>query len=317
MRTALLLALALPACGSETTATPPPVSDAGDVGTVTPDAISGCAPWCRAVLPNASAVLKAVWGPSINDVWAVGIDGVIVHSDGKAWSNVASPTTSMLNSVWGTTGDDVWAVGAELLHYDGAAWSIVADAGTTSNKMGVWASAKNDAWYVTEKGEVGHFDGAKWTVTKVTDTVLWGVHGTSPTNVWLAASQGKTFRGGTGGFTELVAPVGTESITSVFVRGPDDVWAVGFHALVLHFTGGSFQVVRAPKGGGAFTWSVSATSATDVWLAGNNAFLQRYTGSEFKYEEPERLFDGHFQAVLAWPRDVLVVGEGAIFHLAR
>ena len=58
--------------------------------------------------------------------------------------------------------------------------------------------------------------------------------------------------------------------------------------------GGAWTIVKAPSGGGKFTWSVSATSPKDVWIAGNGAFLQQFDGNKLTYAEPERFFDGHF-----------------------
>jgi hypothetical protein len=311
-------------CGGSSSSSPTPTIDAA-VSDVAPaiDAAS-CTGFCREPLPVGTEILKAVWGTSANDVWAVGLDGVIVHSDGVRWTASASGTTKMLNGVWGSGPADVWAAGGDtagpvLLHYDGKAWT---PATTTATKTftGVYASSATDAWAVTEIGEVAHFDGASWKLEAPTAGVAWGIHGTSATDVWIPASEGRTWHGGTGGFSPVATPITTDSITSIFALSPTEAFAVGFHQLFLHFTGGAWKVVRAP-GGGKFVWSVSATAPNDVWMAGNGGYVQRWNGTKFEYFDIERVgtrtFDKHFHGVWATTRDVFLVGQTAIFHLRR
>src|SRR5205807_2211745 len=50
---------------------------------------------------------------------------VLFRWDGTAWNNVAVPNVGMLNSVTALTSNDVWAVGVSgVVHWDGTAWSI-------------------------------------------------------------------------------------------------------------------------------------------------------------------------------------------------
>ena len=64
--------------------------------------------------------IKAVWGSSSNDVFAVGMGGTILHYDGTAWSPMSSGTSHTLVGVWGSSGSDVFAVGYRGTsdHYD-------------------------------------------------------------------------------------------------------------------------------------------------------------------------------------------------------
>ncbi len=55
--------------------------------------------------------LNGVWGSSGSDVFAVGMDGTILHYDGIGWSALSGGTTWHLNDVWGSGGGDVFAVG--------------------------------------------------------------------------------------------------------------------------------------------------------------------------------------------------------------
>ena len=57
---------------------------------------------------------------------AVGNDSNIFRLDGS-WSAEIAPSTQHLRSVWGLASDDIWAVGLAglLLHWDGVAWNQV------------------------------------------------------------------------------------------------------------------------------------------------------------------------------------------------
>jgi hypothetical protein len=72
--------------------------------------------------------LRGVWANAPNDVFAVGLNGRILHYDGQTWSPMTSPTTGHLSDLWGRSSNDVYAAGqAGILHYDGASWYVLAE----------------------------------------------------------------------------------------------------------------------------------------------------------------------------------------------
>lgn len=86
----------------------------------------------RLVEMNSSSLrtLKAIWGFGPNDVWAVGVQGVIRHWTGgdpkvDGWTIVPSPVTHDLLAIWGSRPDDIWAVGdlGAVIHWDGTSWT--------------------------------------------------------------------------------------------------------------------------------------------------------------------------------------------------
>lgn len=101
------------------------------------------------------SALNAVWAADVNDVWAVGDQGVIRHYTGDPllWDVVADvPTTANLNAVWGSSPSDVWAVGdnAVALHYDGKTWTRVKVAGLDGrwrpDLTAVWTPSAGHVW---------------------------------------------------------------------------------------------------------------------------------------------------------------------------
>jgi hypothetical protein len=78
--------------------------------------------------PPAAFPVLGVWDNAPNDVFAVALNGGILHYDGTLWSPMSSPTSAKLTQVWGRSASDVYAVGPDMiLHYDGTAWSVVSE----------------------------------------------------------------------------------------------------------------------------------------------------------------------------------------------
>lgn len=81
--------------------------------------------------------LSDVWGPSADEIYAVGNQGTILHYNGSGWARMESGTEADLEGVWGyqlkdadgnITRTDVFAAGSNgtILRYDGTAWSSLA-----------------------------------------------------------------------------------------------------------------------------------------------------------------------------------------------
>jgi hypothetical protein len=74
----------------------------------------------------SSRDVRAVWGSSSSDVFAVGSNGNILHYDGNKWHQMERGYPRVDGeSVWGSSSSDVFAVGwyNHILHYDGTSWS--------------------------------------------------------------------------------------------------------------------------------------------------------------------------------------------------
>ncbi len=152
----------------------------------------------------ASAQLTGVSAVSPTDIWAVGsysLGGIALtgltltmHYDGTAWTVVPSPnipggTTfnperTVLNGVAAAGHSDVWAVGnifttdgtngaakAEVMHWNGTAWTFVPDAATTNLLSGVTAASPTDVWAVGVNG-TEHWNGTAWTAVAIPGGVV-------------------------------------------------------------------------------------------------------------------------------------------------
>ncbi|MGI8587363.1 MAG: S-layer homology domain-containing protein [Chloroflexia bacterium] len=137
------------------------------------------ASWHQVPSPNpdpAFSTLVQVAAVLPNDLWAVGTANrtspqtLILHWDGGAWRPVASPSLPPASRLWSIAAggpDDLWAVGdaidyaagqggALVLHWDGAAWSLVPSPGLGPSYTSLWgvvALAGHDVWAVGNHGD--------------------------------------------------------------------------------------------------------------------------------------------------------------------
>jgi hypothetical protein len=213
---------------------------------------------------------------SPNDIWAVGSGRIgdedatlTLHWNGAAWSFVSSPNVTpevdnTLSGVAAVAANDVWAVGTQqptsltdphtlILHWNGAAWSIVPSPNDGGNNvdnhlLAAAAVASNDVWAVGFSGFgtlAEHWDGTSWSVVQTP-----GIRGAEP----------------------LFLP-------SVIALSSNNVWAVGeffqtrislSRTLTEQWNGTSWVVVQSPNFGSDHNelFGVEATSGGTLWAVG-------------------------------------------------
>lgn len=85
-------------------------------------------------------------------------------------------------------------VNAVVHHWDGAAWTAL-DTGTTMTVNDLWASGPDDLWVVgaihpttwtSQTGLIAHWDGAEWSRRELKDYELRAVWGAGPQDVWVS-----------------------------------------------------------------------------------------------------------------------------------
>jgi hypothetical protein len=113
--------------------------------------------------------LRAIWGRSADDVFAVGDDGSVLHHDGSRWQVIGSdlPADRDLRGVWG--GDlGVYAVGSGglIARYRDRTWQRmdVPGLGAGASIVGIAGRAEDDIFAVVENAPHAllHHDGSAW-----------------------------------------------------------------------------------------------------------------------------------------------------------
>jgi hypothetical protein len=277
--------------------------------------------WTIVPSPNAAELNNYLYGVSArssDDVWAVG------GSD-----QGGSPYTTLVE------------------HWDGNSWSIVPEASVTGVLFSVVELGPNDIWAVGAEDFPGlalieHWDGTSWTATELPfGGVMRGVSAVGPNDVWAVGQEyGSDIHGDTtvtmhydGSTWSQVAspnpltdnPEDQNWLTSVVAVGANDVWAVGRYgdhdggpldqALVEHWNGSAWSVVKSPSPGGASSdddlWGVAAVGPNDVWAVGGvGSFLDpqfswplivHWNGSYWSEISPSTFAPGELLGVAAEP----------------
>jgi hypothetical protein len=111
--------------------------------------------------------LDKLWGTGPSDVWAFGIGGAF-HFDGTTWTRFALSDRDALGAA-GSGPGDIYVVtfpdanNHALWHWNGTAWSAVANVGATTRLENVIAVAPNLVFVVARNGHIHHWNGSTWT----------------------------------------------------------------------------------------------------------------------------------------------------------
>ena len=163
--------------------------------------------------------LESIWGSSSTDVWGANGDAPDVrdclwHYDGVKWSRATDGTpiteatgNKVVYAVWGSVKNNVWAFGrkinqnvlsAFIMHYDGSQWIDATPANVnslSSDLYNAYGTAENDIWVGGYEYAL-HYDGSKWTVYKVADSISVGTITGNNKYIYLSAYSpwGKNIR---------------------------------------------------------------------------------------------------------------------------
>jgi hypothetical protein len=194
-----------------------------------------------------------VYAVGSNPSFMAGDGGIVLHYDGAAWTQVASlPTAHNLRAVWGRSGSDIYAVGdlGTVIHFDGATWSNVMPAPPApSQLLGVWGS-DTDMYVVGTTGTVPvayKLSAGSWQAITVTApaTALTAVWGHGP-NVFATGDTGTVITAAladTAWALPANLPALAPDLTAVWGTSETDVYFVGARGLIVHFDGKRYEVI--------------------------------------------------------------------------
>jgi hypothetical protein len=277
---------------------------------------------------GTTAFLTSVWGSNVNDVFAVGGQGTILHYDGQDWSPMVSGTTEALWCVWGTSAENVYAAGYEgtLLHYDGQNWTVL-DSGTTSILLALWGSSANDVFVVGKDETILHYNGSSWSEMEgVSKLHILGVWAISPSNVFAVARVSRPISA----YGVILHYDGlkwskAKAFPNDFPKGiwassANDVFAVGVgkgsdgnpYGMVIHYDGKEWNKMETPAVNPLF--AVWGSAPNDVFAVGSEGIILHYNGSAWSIME-SGLFTSFMGVWGTSAADVFAVGgHGTILH---
>jgi len=243
----------------------------------------------KAVSSGIPDNIHGLWGAASDDMWAVGANGLLAHSNGSHWFQQYAPTTADLNGLWGTANDHIVGVGdgGTIIRFNGATWSLE-DTPTTANLHAVWGTAPDNMyavgdgvvlqrdhlgwhsisspptnlrgiwgpnafefWTVGDDGVVWQYNGV-WSsfMPGTNGAALNSIHGVDDQNVWIAGQSGTVLRRTLTGAWEPQDVPTTETLNAIVGTVNGTATAVGDRGTLLVYDGLGWDVQKAPKYGG-------------------------------------------------------------------
>jgi hypothetical protein len=203
------------------------------------------------------ASLNALWGPSLDELWAVGgpfgggQPGVF-RRGGGAWAPLpvdAAASGVELFDVGGAGTELLLAVGSggAVLRRDAAGTGLESlPAATTETLRSVWVVSATDAFAVGDGGTILRWDGGAWSVMSSpadpwAGRRLNGVWGSSASNVFAVGESGTLLRFDGAGWTEQPHDVASD-LAAVWGSSAGSVFVVSaaLDGQVLHRCGGGW-----------------------------------------------------------------------------
>jgi hypothetical protein len=226
------------------------------------------ASWTTVAVPGLATTERtvALWVAGPGDVWVTTSAGKILRYAAGTWTTSVTFAGSYLDAIFGTSSSDIWVADGTgaLARYNGLSWSAV-PSGVTSAIQRIWGAAANDIWLAASSYML-HFDG-----TSITKATLPGgayptwVHGSSPTDVW-AASNKDTLHWNGSKWT-LVTSGQSDGLVSLWVAGPNDVFAIGYNQTFLHYNGATWSAQPAPTANS--TAAIWGAAPRDLFVVGD------------------------------------------------
>jgi hypothetical protein len=300
---------------------------------------------------GAGSSLRAIWGFSSSDVWALSYSGV-VHYDGTGWTSSYADPNVPLYDIWGSAPDDIYVTSYRpfILHYDGTSWDTVETDPKTSSTAAIWGSGPNDVWASTWTDTVLHYDGASWTPMvhpdvsggwsmSATETYLFG-----PYEIW--RYDGSSFTditdfdicrniagiGGSGGMLFCVGDNGIVAtydgsrwtdvqggpfadLNDVWTDGPTNAWAVGEAGTILHYDGTSWSNAR-PHGFPSVQLNGVAGRWNNLYAVGDLGTVLRFNGYSLENLTDDGVTSSRLADVCVVENEAFAVGIwGTIVHI--
>jgi hypothetical protein len=246
-----------------------------------------CCAWRAQDSTSSLNHLKAVWGSSGSNVFAVGANGTILHYDGSSWSAMTSGTTSNLNGVSGVPGYGVFAVGDNEN-------TITQDIGTgtwvsqtlpnycsSSELFGVWGGTTSEVFAVGNfRSFFRYYSGSYWNCTQLYGGDMYGIWGSSQTDVFAVGAYISEFWENhpiahyDGSSWSAMANDTTSSLYGVWGSSGSNVFAVGANGTILQYDGSSWSSMTS--GTNNTLRGVWASSATNAFAVGDDGTILHY-----------------------------------------
>lgn len=231
--------------------------------------------WCwQNPLPQGHGLL-GIWDSSPNDVFAVGMGGTILHSNGTTWQEMNSNSKVAVTAVWGKGPSDVfaWDADCNVLHYDGNAqnnWERLV--GISQCFIGIkqikdtvfaWAGAANKP--AGEASSIAtslfFYDGKSWQAVPFSESDL-------PADLLTNSSA------------YLLKGIWGTSASDLFVALQIDNGRVGdAGGVVMHYDGKKWQISLSRRN--ELVYSIAGTTSSDIFVSERSGLVDHFDGTNW------------------------------------
>lgn len=262
--------------------------------------------WCWMYPQPQGNQVRAIWGASPSDVWALADSATTLHYDGSAWQLGTLPAECMRPfacqpyALFGTASNDVWgATSGGVYRWDGARWSASL---LDVDPLAIGGTGASDIWVFDSKHQKAvHWDGAAWT-PNAQPAAGWRTlaFGGSDGTLWNVSNQGGLAKWTGTGWG--VVDAGTHPAEAGVVIDASHI-ALNTGA----FWNGTAWTVHPPPAQTSFG-AIAATSLDNVWVSGiPQGIPHRFHWNGTSWEAPETPAD------LGLPLGMWIDGDGRVW----
>jgi hypothetical protein len=241
--------------------------------------------------------LSQVLGFSGSDIFAVGgkttsaappgtsASSLVIHFDGKAWSEMQVPPGRMLRGIWGSNDGELWAAGdsGTLIQFISLTW-IPATLAYTGSFTAIGGVSTGDVYALSYRLDAGvhdttfrslwHWNGGVWSIADSFPQVAGHVDRFGTRSVW--SLQAITYTTGQGLFKRdgsswdlLVPGAGSGFLNAVYGTVNSSLFAVGDGSSVFHINPADWY--RYPQfADPAINYDGVWTNEREVFVVGND-----------------------------------------------
>jgi photosystem II stability/assembly factor-like uncharacterized protein len=213
-----------------------------------------------------------------DDVWAVGVEGGIVHYYQGKIERVENPMNSRLSAIVMVNAEEGWAAGGKtLLHYQDGVWEAVSLPGEVPFLSDIALSGDGQVWAVGSR--ILHYVAGSWEEVSFGEGFLEAISMVSAEEGWAVGAEGRILHY-TNGLWQKVASPAEKHLYSIDMISAEEGWAVGKDSTVLHYHNGVWKLISD---------SAKPPSLSDIdwvdgegWAVGVNGAILHYEDDEWR-----------------------------------
>ncbi|MBS1251719.1 MAG: Ycf48-like protein [Anaerolineales bacterium] len=230
------------------------------------------------------------------EVWAVGEQGVILHSadGGSSWSFQDSHTDKALRSVYFVDRQIGWAAGdnGTIRHTadGGETWQVQLSPASSETLVAIAMTSPLNGWALGAGGTALRWNGSQWGVQASTSYKFTALSLSSGDDGWAttaaADTVGRVIRL-TGG--QWMSTASFQGLHDIHVPVAGQGWAVGSRGTVARQLEGRWEYVSRPPTGGQALYAVHSPGPDHAWVMGNAGLTFYHNGERWENKTDSRV----------------------------